>query len=206
MKKIGKIKNITIVIKQGNIAFENVECIVVPEFKSCSSPKGVGASIKKAGMEEGLKAYDMATKEKPLTDGEEMITPSGIVGVMLAHVATIEANADEQFYIVTKAVLQTLISADALGAKTIAIPALGTGAVGTLTLEQSAKAIFAAVEHFKTVCNENTLQEVRLVINSGSTEPAEKVLDKRSYHNAKPEVGQKEFDLYEWIDEIRERM
>ena len=190
MKKIGKIR---IVVKQGNIATEDVDCIMVPEFNDCASYGGVGYAINAAGMSAGLEAYDDMVKNTPLAYGEERITPSGKEGVMLAHVATAGANEDEQFYIVAKAVIQALLSADALGVKTIAIPELGTGIIGTLTQEQSAKAIFYAVENFNTVCNENTLQEVRLVVYRGATAPAEKVLAEQSYHNAKPEKGQKEF-------------
>ncbi|MBP5399794.1 MAG: macro domain-containing protein [Alphaproteobacteria bacterium] len=203
MAQIGKIK---ITIKQGNIAAEDVDCIMVPEFNDCASYGGVGYAIKNAGMEDGLCAYTMAVKKNPLATGEEMITPSGKVGIMLAHVATIEANANEQFYVVTKAVLQTLISADALGVKTIAVPELGTGIIGSLTPEQSAKAIFSALNHFNTICPGNAMQELRLVIYGGSTKPAEKVLEEQSYRDAKPEKGQKKFDLIKWVKEISEQM
>lgn len=201
--KIGKIN---IVVKQGNIASENVDCIVVPEFDSCASYGGVGYAICAAGMEAGLEAYDEEVSKKPLAFGEELITPSGKEGVWLAHVATAGAKADEQFYCVTKAVLQALISANDVGIKTIAVPELGTGIIGTLTPEQSAKAIFLAVENFNAIRNEDTtIQELRFVVYQGSTEPAEKVLAEKTYSEAKPEKGQKEFDICEWLKEIYEQ-
>lgn len=193
------INNIKVNVKIGNVATENVDCIVVPEFNSCASYGGVGAAIASFGMEAGLEAYDKVATNKPFNYGDVLITESGKSGVKLAHVATAGARDDEQFGTVLKAMFQVLVSANSLGLKTIAVPEIGTGIIGTLTPEQSAKAIFSAVAKFTVVFPEARVEELTLVVYRGSTAPAEKVLSDRSYIDVKNECGKKEFNLAEWL-------
>jgi O-acetyl-ADP-ribose deacetylase (regulator of RNase III) len=198
-----QINNIKIDVKNGNVATENVECIVVPEFNSCASYGGVGYAIKVAGMGAGLETYDKVASDKPFNYGDVLITESGKSGIKLAHVATAGANADEQFAVVVKAMFQVLLSANSLGLRTIAVPEIGTGIIGTLTPEQSAKAIFGAVAKFTERFPENLIQEVTLVIYRDSTAPAEKVLSEQSYIEKdgciKDMRGEKEFNIAEWL-------
>ena len=199
MKKIGKIH---VIVKQGNIALENVDCIVIPRTQNGLPYGELANSIKSHGMENGLKAYDEIASQLPFPYGEEMVVPSGKEGIMLSNVSVIGAHTNQQFYAVAKAVLQSLTSADALGAKTVAIPELGTGDTGKFTPEQAAQVVLYGVEMFDTICVENTIQEVRLV-TTGSNALAQKVLTEKSYCNIQPKKGQKKFDLYIWIKEIK---
>lgn len=197
MEKIGKIR---VIVKQGNIALEDVDCIVVPHPNNSASSEGIAALVKAAGMEEGLKVYDEIVRKTPLDYGEEWVVPKS--GKMLSNVSLIGVHTNKLFYAVAKGVLQSLTSADALGAKSVAIPELGTGYTGKFTPEQAAQVVLYGIELFDTICVENTVQEVRLV-TVGSDAPAQKVLAEKSYHEAHPKRGQKKFDLYVWLDEIK---
>jgi O-acetyl-ADP-ribose deacetylase (regulator of RNase III) len=178
-----KINNIKIDVKNGNLAREKAEFYVVPQFNSCASYGGVGGAIEEAGMVVGLDIYDKVASDKPFNYGDVLITKSGKPGIMLAHVATVGAKPDEQFGVVLRAMFKVLVSANSLGLKSIAVPEIGTGIFGSLTSEQSAKAIFGAIAKFTTIYPEASIEEVTLVIYRGSTSFAEKVLSERSYVN-----------------------
>lgn len=201
-----KINNIGIVVKNGNVATENAECIVVPEFNSCASYGGVGYAIEVAGMGAGLETYDKVASDKPFNYGDVLITESGKPDIKLAHVATVGAKADEQFFVVVRAMFQVLVSANSLGLRTIAVPEIGTGIIGTLTPEQSAKAIFGAIAQFTMRYPETRIEKVTLVIYRGSTAPAEKILFEQSYIEKdgciKDMRGEKEFNIAEWLKEM----
>ena len=172
-----KIQDITICVKNGDISQENVDCIVVPEFNNCASYGGVGYSIQAAGMTAGLKAYDQIAQEKGLGYGGSIITESGKEGVKLAHVVTAGADKDNQGNAVCTAIFNTLVSADDQGIKSVAIPELGTGIIGSLTQEQSAKAVFHAVYMFTKAHSKPGIEKVSFVVYKGSTDPAKRVLE-----------------------------
>lgn len=198
-----KIQNINVTVKKGNIATENVDCIVVPEFDNCASRGGVGYAIEAEGMSAGLDAYDKATKEKTMLYGDALITESGKNGVKLAHVVTAGADKKDQLGAVQMAVFHTLLSADEQGLKSIAVPELGTGIIGSLTQEQAAQAIFNAVHVFSKGRPNASVKEVSMVVHRGSIEPATKVLTEKSYINFNGDkVGEKEFNAAEWLEQM----
>lgn len=194
-----KINNVKVVIKNGNIAVENVDCIVVPQFNICASYGGVGAAIYAAGMEKGLELYDEKAYKQPFKYGEALITESGKTGVKLAHVATAGASSEEQSRVVFEAMFRVLMSAKEQGVKTIAVPEIGTGIIGTLTAKQAAMAIFGAIYQFSKQFPEACIETVTLVIYRGSLAPAEEVLSEQSYVEFKPEAGEKQFSFSEWL-------
>lgn len=120
----------------------------------------------------------------------------------LAHAATAGADDSIQFQVVFKAVFQILAEADKLGLKTVALPEIRTGIIGSLTQEQSARAIFCAVQKFACVHPVSAVEHVVLVVYRGATAPAEKVLSDGSYVEFRNETGQKEFNLAEWLLEM----
>ena len=191
-----KIQDITVVVKRGNIANEDVDCIVVPEFNNCASYGGVGGAINAAGMSAGMDIYDKEAQRKKLNLGEAMITESGKDGVKLAHIVTSGARQNEQLGVVNNAVFNTLMSVNGKGVRSIALPEVGTGIIGSLTQEQSAKAMFNAVYKFAQSNPDSDIKEISLVVYRGSTEPAEKILQDKSYINfSDKEKGEKEFDI-----------
>ena len=200
MNKIGKIN---VVIKNGDVTAENVDCIVVPQFRSEASYGGVGRSIYGAGMRRGLELYDDIVNANPLNYGDAVITESGRDGVWLAHVATAGADKDTLFKAVFQAVFNALKVARAKGVKSIAIPELGTGVIGSLTQEQSAKAILGAVVHFTSIFENAGIENITVCVVRGSTAPAEKVLTRISEMDINLfEKGEKEFDFEAWAVEM----
>lgn len=193
-----KIRNVDVIVKNGNIAMENVDCIVVPEFTNSASYGGVGGAIAANGMCSGLDRYEFAVQKKPLKYGEIMITDSGKNNIQLAHVATAGAGKSEQFRVVFEAILRVLQEADKRKFSRIAIPELGTGIIGRLTQDQSARVIFSAIDQFSIRYPDSCVKEVRLVIFRNSTVPAETVLASQSF-DFKIETGEKKINLAEWL-------
>lgn len=196
------INNIKINVKNGNVATEKADCIVVPQFDSCASYGGVGRAIEIAGMAAGLEAYDKAATQKPFKFGDVLITRSGKAGVRLAHIVTAGVCKNEQFKVVLNAIFQMLVLAKDLKIHTIAVPEVGTGIIGHLTPEQSAKAIFGAIYQFSLKYPESGIEEIAFVIYHGSTAEAEEVLSQKSYLDLKDEKGKKDFDMAEWMHEM----
>jgi len=197
-----KINTIEVGVKNGNIATEAADCIVVPEFENCASRGGVGYAIEAAGMAEGLDAYDAIVERQARQFGDAIITPSGKPGVAIAHVATAGADEEKQFGVVNTAVYKTLVAAAAHGLSHVALPELGTGIIGSLTQEQSAKSIFNAVHRFSTEHPSSSVRNVSLIIFRGSTTPAEKVLAEKSYIDLNAEKGKKPIDSHKVLAEV----
>ena len=196
-----KINNINVCLKTGNVAAEDADCIVVPEFRDGASGGGVGYAIETAGMGAGLEAYEKVAQEGFLKDGDAIITESGKPDVKLAHVVTVSAREDSQFEVVNRSVLKTLETANEVGIKRIALPEIGTGIIGSLTQEQSAKAIFNAVYEFSKNNPSSSVEEVSFVVYRSSTEPAKRVLTDKSYIGTMTaEKGNKSLDLEEFVE------
>ncbi len=196
-----KINNINVCLKTGNVAAEDADCIVVPEFRDGASGSGVGYAIETAGMGAGLEAYEKVAQEGFLKDGDAIITESGKPDVKLAHVVTVSAGEDSQFEVVNRSVLKTLETANEVGIKRIALPEIGTGIIGSLTQEQSAKAIFNAVYEFSKNNPSSSVEEVSFVVYRSSTEPAKRVLTDKSYIGIMTaEKGNKSLDLEEFVE------
>jgi O-acetyl-ADP-ribose deacetylase (regulator of RNase III) len=196
-----KINNINVCLKTGNVAAEDADCIVVPEFRDGASGGGVGYAIETAGMGAGLEAYEKVAQEGFLKDGDAIITESGKPDVKLAHVVTVGAREDSQFEVVNRSVLKTLETANEVGIKRIALPEIGTGIIGSLTQEQSAKAIFNAVYEFSKNNPSSSVEEVSFVVYRSSTEPAKRVLTDKSYIGIMTaEKGNKSLDLKEFVE------
>lgn len=196
-----KINNINVCLKTGNVAAEDADCIVVPEFRDGASGGGVGYAIETAGMGAGLEAYEKVAQEGFLKDGDAIITESGKPDVKLAHVVTVSAREDSQFEVVNRSVLKTLETANEVGIKRIALPEIGTGIIGSLTQEQSAKAIFNAVYEFSKNNPSSSVEEVSFVVYRSSTEPAKRVLTDKSYIGIMTaEKSNKSLDLEEFVE------
>ena len=149
--------------------------------------------------------YDAIVHQEPLVLGRVLITESGLKDIKLAHVSTVNSQKETQFKVIFDAVLTTLLEDEKHGMKTIAIPELGTGIIGFLTQEQSARAIFSAVNQFAIHCPDSNIKEIRLVIFRSSTVPAETVLSKQSFE-FENEIGEKQFSFEAWLEEMVARI
>lgn len=202
MKKIGKID---VEIVSAKIHCMNVDVVVVPEFQGCASYGGVGRAVAQTAAQ-GMHEYDTYAKAQPFSLGSATLTPAGSVFCRyLAHVVTVGCSREDSFKCIKTAVEKALGLADLKGAKSIAIPAeFSTGIISSRKLTQSAKAVFGAVAEFASLAQ--NISQVKFVIYRGDTQPAEDVLMNESYLTDAPEVGEKEFNLGRWIDELCSRM
>ena len=195
-----KIKDIQAEVVNGNIATMDVDAVVVPQFDSCASYGGVGGALARSGAEFGLNEYDAHSQKHPLSFGDVFMSTSGGGHCRyLLHVATVGCRKEEAFSVTRAAVYNALQLADETGLETIAIPAIGTGIIGTLTLTQSAKAVFTAVSQFAEQAK--NIKKVTMVVYGSAVQadPARNVLTDNAYLNVKDEVGQKEFNMVEWL-------
>ena len=205
MKKIGKI---TTNVVNGNIAAMGVDAVIIPEFDNCASYGGVGGAMARSGAKLGLDEYNKKVQNSPLAYGDALITPSyGGMSKYLLHVATVGSSKEEAFAVTYKAVYKALQLAEEAHVRTLAVPAIGNGIIGSLTLKQSAKAIFRAVADFSEKMQHH-IAEITMVIYGSpeDAEPAQAVLDSQSYLGAENEIGQKRFDPIEWMEGFEKDM
>lgn len=194
-----QIKNIQAQVVNGNIAAMDIDAVMVPQFIDGASYGGVGGAIARYGARSGMNEYDEYAQKNKLSFGDVYMSASGGgQAKYLLHLATVGCKADTSFACTVTAVCKALFLADEIGIKTVAIPAVGSGIIGTLTLEQSAKAIFKAVAHFAE--RAKSVQTVTMVVYGTSAAPAQEVLDSESYITAGNEAGQKEFNFAEWLE------
>ena len=206
-KKVGLIRlgGINVKIVEDDVTCELADCIVVPEFNNCASYGGVGGACVRRGLRKGMEVYDKRAQQKPFAFGDAFLTESGRDNLFLGHVVTVGAPAEEQFEAVFKSVYNIIGDCNQRPYATIrriAIPELGTGIIGNLTQEQSARAIIGAVDAFSRVCGATIVDEVVLCVYKASTASAEKVLADGSFRDCKFEVGQKIFDPVAWLHEM----
>lgn len=161
-----KINNIQVSVVSGNITtLENVNAIVIPQFNNCVSYGGVGGAAFRAGMEEGLEAYQcyLDNLEHDVPFGTVVHTQSGAEHIpYLLHAVSVGAPQDEAMDVVSKCVLEALKRAQENGHQVIAIPALGTGIIGDLTDQQSIVAILNGIWAFDNA--QSVVKEVKIVV------------------------------------------
>lgn len=181
---------------------------IVPEYRNSASWGGVGGSLAENCRRRGMEQYDRLAHNEPFDFGEAVLTASGMYDEILAHVVTVGCPDDEAFETVFKAVFNAIGKLNQESHRTgrvtavfeIAIPLLGTGTLGALTAEQSARAIIGAVDLWGRMCGATPIKDVYLCILDGSNmEVAEKVLQDGSYRGFGQQDGQQPFDPIEWL-------
>ncbi len=183
------------------------DAIIVPEFRGAASYGGVGGACVAHGRKSGIDLYDRLAHNEPFEFGEAILTASGMYDTILAHVVTVGCPANEAFEIVFKAVYSAIgmlnqeswKTGRVCGVRKVAIPLLGTGAIGALTAEQSARAIIGAVDLFGRMCGATIVDDVCLCILDDNVKVAEKILQEGSYRNFGQQDGQNPFDPIAWI-------
>ena len=193
-------------IELGDLAAKSCDACIVPQFDSCVSGAGVGGAMIRAGAEKGMRAYQnhLDTHGGKLNFGEACLTSSGGgKAKYLLHVVSVDSGVENEFSTVQKAVFNALLQAQKRGVKTIAAPALGTGALGTLTPAQSAKAMMSAISQFAK--GSGRFDKISLVIHDSAALQHEfaKVLEDKSYESAVPEAGRKPFDFKGWAAHVQ---
>lgn len=196
----GDISGQRVTIELANMTSKQCDAYIVPQISHMASAGGVGGAILRSGAKRGMNAYQTHIESTgALNFGDAYLTTSGGGNSRyLLHVASVDSKKDEQFSTVQKAVYNALLQAEKRGIKTIAAPALGTGALGTLTPAQSAKAMMSAINKFAE--NGGKFDEISFIIHDSEADQKAFIttLKSKSFENATPEEGQKKFDLDKW--------
>ncbi len=131
MSSFGKI-----VLVQGDITQSQSEAIVNAANTDLWLGSGVAGAIAKAGGPEIQKACD---KNGPISLGEVAVTGAGNLNAKyILHAASMDLDSPSTEESLYDAVKNSLLTAEELGVKSIAIPAIGTG-VGELDEENCAE-------------------------------------------------------------------
>jgi len=141
-----KIGNLTVAVKRGDLTKESADAICNPANSLMLMGGGAAGALKRAGGEEIERE---ARKHAPVAVGKAVVTSAGrLKARWVIHAPTMPRPAmrvsSENVYLATKAALEC---ADSLGAKSIAIPGMGTG-VGGVSFEEAARAMVKALRDF----------------------------------------------------------
>jgi len=152
------IGNLSVVIKRGDLTRVSADAICNPANSLMFMGGGVAGALKRAGGEE---IEGEALKHAPVPVGKAIATAAGKLNARwVIHSPTMERPAmpttPEKVYLATKAALEC---ADRLGAKSIAMPGMGTG-VGEVPHRAAAEVMFGAISDFSR--SSRSLREVIL--------------------------------------------
>lgn len=192
-----KIGNIDVSITSADIATMATDAIVVPEFQHCALLSGIGKAIAQT-CPKGMQMYDLYAKAEGFSLGSVIATEAGSATCKhLLHAVILGCCREDAFACVKTTTEKALFMADRKGARTIAIPTLGVGLAGCLTVEQSAKAILGAIADFEPLAANIT--RIKFVVPASAVQQVETILLKQSYLNCEQELAGKKFNLGEWI-------
>jgi len=191
----GKIGDVSVKVASGDMTSIKADAFLVPEFQRGASYGGVGAAVERNGAGAGLDAFDEIVR----TQGEQ---PYGAVHITesgggnsskLIHAVTVGSGPENEFQVIQDAVYNSLKAAEEQGLSSVAMPALGTGIIGSMTNEQSAQAMMAAIKRFS---DEGGKMDVSLVLY-GSPKGYNAFADTMksgNYTSVASQVGAKQFD------------
>jgi O-acetyl-ADP-ribose deacetylase len=198
------IGDISVRIILGDITSIEVDAYVVPHFQSAASYGGVGGAVARAGGKTGIDEFDLYVgKQGTLDFGTVHITESGGGNSnYLINVVSVGSGFENEFRVVAETVYNALVEAQKTGIKSIAAPALGTGIIGALTSEQSAKAMLMGVDRF--VNEGGKMDNFSIVIygDRNAYSSFSEVLKRKTYLLSKEEAGKKGFDPDKWVIEM----
>ncbi len=152
-----KMDDLTIVIKRGNLTKEPADAICNPANSSLRMGGGAAGAIKRAG---GAEIEQEALKHAPVPIGKAVITGAAkLKARWVVHAPTMERPAMqttvEKVYLATRAALKC---AESIGARSLALPGMGTG-VGGVSFSDAAEAMIRALKEFRVA---KSLKEIIL--------------------------------------------
>jgi O-acetyl-ADP-ribose deacetylase len=136
---------VTIEILEGDITQVSADALVNAANNYLWMGAGVAGAIKRAG---GKEIEEEAVKKGPIPIGEAVATGAGKLHVKyIIHAAVMGQDLKTDAETIKHTTRNSLLKADELGLKSIALPALGTG-VGGFSLEECAQIMISVVrEH-----------------------------------------------------------
>jgi O-acetyl-ADP-ribose deacetylase len=126
---------------------------------------GVAAAIARAG---GPEVQRESTEKAPIGLGEAVETTAGDMPARyVIHAATMELGGPTSAEIIARATGSTLLKADELGCRSLALVAFGTG-VGGFPLDEAARLMVGAVRQHRA----GSLQRVVFAVHGDAAEQA----------------------------------
>jgi O-acetyl-ADP-ribose deacetylase (regulator of RNase III) len=150
--------SLRIEVRRGDLTKQVADAVCNPANSLMVMGGGVAGALKRAGGEEIERE---ALKHAPVPVGKAVATTAGkLQARWVVHAPTMERPAmrttEEKVYRATKAALEC---AEAMGAKSIVIPGMGTG-VGMVPCENAARAMAKAIKEFSATAK--SLKEIFL--------------------------------------------
>jgi O-acetyl-ADP-ribose deacetylase (regulator of RNase III) len=141
-----KLGSLRIEVGHGDLTKQAAEAICNPANSLMFMGGGAAGALKRVG---GGEIEREALKHAPVPVGKAVATTAGnLQARWVVHAPTMERPAmqttDEKVYLATKAALKC---AEAVDARSIAIPGMGTG-VGMVSCENAARAMVKAIKEF----------------------------------------------------------
>ncbi|MEQ1705976.1 MAG: macro domain-containing protein [Rickettsiales bacterium] len=201
METKGNIGQNEVVVEFGDITKNRADAYVVPQFTGGASYGGVGGSIARSGAKNGLDLYQKFVDEKGEQKfGTVLLTESGGGNAkQLLHVVSVGSGNKDEFNTIQTAFYNVLKVAESKKLKEIAAPAMGTGIIGELTSEQSARAMMSALEQYSKEGGKPIKVSFVIYGDKSAYEDFATTLKSASYKETKKEAGGKEFDMGEWV-------
>ena len=136
---------------------------VIPHFYNAVSYGGVSAEVIRAGGESGIEEYAEYIKTHDIPFGDVTVTKSGNARTKyFLHVVSANTSEVEALTVLRKAVINLFDSAERERINSIALPALGTGIIGTLSFSQSAGTIISTLQELSK--RETCIKQIIVVI------------------------------------------
>ncbi|MBK6686045.1 MAG: macro domain-containing protein [Deltaproteobacteria bacterium] len=209
---IGTVGNIPVTTIIGHLERTPADALVAPQWQgdAGSYGGGVGRALIGAGGKRAYEDYAAHCAKTETKYGDTHLSPSGVdLWPHVINAVTVGAGQAEEFKVIEDTTYAILKAAADAGLRSVAFPALGTGVIGRLTSEQSAKAITNGIAR----ASKDGLQvEVAVVLWAGHPASAEqgfadftKTITAGVFGGAS-EVGRKGFDLAAWVKDNTARV
>lgn len=154
-----------LVLKRGDITKETVDAIVNAANSSLMGGGGVDGAIHRAGgpaiLQECMKVRE---RQGSCSTGKAIVTTAGKLKAkhVIHTIGPIWRGGDQgEAEVLRQCYINSLAAAVAIGDKTIAFPAISTGAYG-YPIDEAAQVAVQAVQDF--AAHDQTLEEVRFVL------------------------------------------
>lgn len=202
MSTTKKVGNTNVTISEGDMTAIKADAYIVPEFQGGASYGGVGGAVANAGGNRGLGHYQKYVDDNGKQKyGTVISTPSGGGNAaVLLHAVTVGSGEENEFAVVQDAVFNALTVAKEQGLHSLAMPALGTGIIGDLEDDQSAKAMLSAVEEFSKAAGDPMNINIVIFRSPRAYRAFSEVLNTASYKDVTDQKGKRDFDPGRWAD------
>ena len=149
-------------VQQGDITRVKVDAVVNAANNHLWMGGGVAGALKRAG---GPEVEVEALTKGPIPVGEAAVTTAGrLPARYVIHAAVVGQDLQTDAEKIRQATRNSLLRADELDIKTIALPALGTG-IGGFPLDECARIMIGEVIQYST--GETDLERVAFILFDG---------------------------------------